>query len=108
MQASARNDLPARLHPVAAMAHLLERLERSPSSASASQYQGVVQQITRLLAAAEPDGYLDAVLAAYPATAELYENLRYEHAGLCRSPFETSLGAEMAAVAAIEQARRRR
>jgi len=47
------------------------------------------------------------VLDSFPAVAELYENLHYEHAGLCRSVLETSLAAELAARAAIESARHR-
>ncbi len=108
MQASTRHALPTRLHPLAALAHLLERLEQTPLSASAEQYRAVAQQLGRLLAQTEPDAYLNAVLDAFPATAALYENLRYEHAGLCRSDFDTSLRAEMAAVAALENIRRTR
>jgi hypothetical protein len=36
----------------------------------------------------------------------LYENLNYEHAGLCRSALESGLAAEVAARAAIAGARR--
>ncbi|EGJ12319.1 MULTISPECIES: hypothetical protein [Rubrivivax] len=99
--------LPARLHTLAAMAALLERLERQPRSASAGQYRGVVQQVRELLAEAEGDEALPALLAIAPATAELYENLHYEHAGLCRSPLEDALNAELAASAAITAARGR-
>lgn len=99
--------LPARLHTLAAMAALLERLERQPRSASAGQYRGVVQQVRELLAEAEGDEALPALLAIAPATAELYENLHYEHAGLCRSPLEDALNAELAAAAAITAARGR-
>jgi hypothetical protein len=106
MQASARQALPDRLHLLAAMAHLLESLERSPRTASAEQFRAVVQHVSAQLQQAEPDEFLDALLDAYPAAAEIYENLRYEHAGLCRSAFDNSLGAEMQAVAMIEKARR--
>jgi hypothetical protein len=34
-------------------------------------------------------------------------NLQYQHAGLCRSPLEPSLNAELAARAAIDAARRK-
>ncbi|MBK1688047.1 hypothetical protein EV684_10315 [Rubrivivax gelatinosus] len=99
--------LPARLHALATMAALLERLERQPRSASAGQYRGVVQQIRELLAEAEGDESLPALLAIAPATAELYENLHYEHAGLCRSPLEEALNAELAASTVIKAARSR-
>lgn len=98
--------LPAKLHALAAMAALLERLEGQPRQASAEQYRGVVQQVTALLAEAEPGEMLDALLGAAPATAELYENLQYRHAGLCRSPLEGALNAELAATAAIARAAR--
>jgi len=99
--------LPASLHVLAAMAALLERLEREPRQASAAQYRGVAQQVSQLLAEAEPGAMLDALLAVAPATTELYENLQYTHAGLCRSPLEAGLNAELAASAAITRAGRR-
>jgi hypothetical protein len=106
MQADTPIRLPGRLQTLAAMALLLERLENQPRSASAAQYRGVVGQINTLLAAAEPGEALDALLKAAPATAELYENLIYAHAGLCRSPLEAALNAELAATAALKRARR--
>jgi hypothetical protein len=107
MEADSHIRLPARLQTLAAMALLLERLERQPRSASAEQYRSVVDQIKTLLAAAEPGAALDALLKAAPATAELYENLIYAHAGLCRSPLEAALNAELAASAVLAKARRR-
>jgi hypothetical protein len=104
MQTQTRHILPARLHSLAAMASLLERLERQPRQASAEQYRSVARSVTDLLALAEPDAHLDALLAAAPATTELYENMRYGMAGLCRAPLEEALNAELAATAAITQA----
>lgn len=101
MQASRRVTLPARLQTLAVTAALLERLERQPRTASAEQYQAVVRQVAELLAAAEPDMFLQALLDHFPATAEIYENLRYEHAGLCRSPFDAALQAEMQAMSIL-------
>jgi hypothetical protein len=97
---------PAALHELAAMAVLLERLERLPRKASAEQYRRVVQRVTRLLNEAEPGNALNALLAVAPATAEIYENLQYAHAGLCRSPIDRAMAAEQAATAAIDHARR--
>lgn len=99
--------LPAELQALAAMALLLERLENRPRGASAEQYREVVRQLERLLLEAEPGPALDALLERLPATAELYENLRYAHAGLCRSPLAEALEAELAATSAIEAAARR-
>lgn len=98
--------LPARLHPLAAMANLIERLERAPMQASAEQYRGVARQITMLLEEAEPDECLAAILSASPAASQLYENLQYARAGLCRAPLEVALNAELAASAAIARARK--
>lgn len=88
------------------LARVLERLERSTVAVDAQQYRGVVAHLSEELRAAPSDAALQAVLAASPATAELYENLQYQHAGLCRSPLEPALGAELAARAAIDAARR--
>jgi hypothetical protein len=102
---SATHTLPARLHSLAAMAGLLERLDRQRSSASAEQYRSVARQVSSLLALAEPDEHLQVLLNAAPASATLYENMRYDVAGLCRAPLERALNAELAATAAIQKAR---
>jgi len=111
MSTQTRQPLPARLHSLAAMAGLLERMEQAPTSptaASAEQYRGVVQQVSRLLAEAEPDHHLHTLLNAAPHTAQLYENLRFERAGLCRAPLETAMNAERVATAALAAAREKR
>ena len=89
--------VPLQLQTLAAMASLLQRLDATPRSASAQQYRDVALQVRRLLGEAEPGALLDSLLAAYPASAEVYENLNYAHAGLCRSPLESGLNAELAA-----------
>lgn len=116
MQTDLRHALPARLLSLAAMAALLERLESNPpvaragqagtGKASAEQYRLVAMRTSALLAETPTDSHLHALLAASPATAQLYENLRYQHAGLCMAPLEEALNAELAAGAAIERARR--
>ena len=88
------------------LARMLERLDRSAVAVDPQQYRGVVEHLADVLRSAPHDAALDAVLEASPATAELYENLQYQHAGLCRSPLEPALGAELAARAAIDAARR--
>lgn len=113
MSIETRHPLPARLHTLAAMAGLLERLEASPGSmhsgASAEQYRSVALCVQALLAdtlaSAGLDEDLHRLLRAAPHTADIYENLRYELAGLCLQPLEPALNAEMAATAAIQQAR---
>jgi len=106
MQADTTLRFPARLHALAAMASLLERLDGQPRQASAEQYRAVARQINDLLADAEPGAMLDALLSMAPATAELYENIQYAYAGLCRSPLDTASDAELAAKAAITKASR--
>jgi hypothetical protein len=106
MEQTGQRTFPTALTELAATAVLLERLERQPRKASAQQYREVVQRVSRMLADAEPGTALDALLGAAPATAELYENLQYAHAGLCRSPLDAATAAEQEAAAAIARARR--
>lgn len=106
MERTHDSTLPAALQPLAALAVLLERLERLPRQASPQQYREVAQRAAKLLAQAEPGDALNALLTAAPATAEIYENLHYEHAGLVRSPLDAALRAEREAAAAIARARR--
>jgi ferritin-like metal-binding protein YciE len=88
------------------LARMLERLDRSGQAVDPRQYRGVVEHLTEVLRSVPHDAALEAVLQASPATAELYENLHYEQAGLCRSPLELATGAEILARNAIEGARR--
>lgn len=87
------------------LARMLERLERSKVPVDPQQYRSVADHLAGALRTA-PRDVLEAVLRASPASAELYENLQYEVAGLCRSPLEPALQAERAARAAIDAARR--
>lgn len=88
----------AKLETVIALARLLEHVERSPLKVGADQYQALVHRLKTALAEKLPEEALNAVLGAHPATAELYENMHYEHSGLCRSPLERSINAETLAV----------
>ena len=88
------------------LARMLERLDRSVEPVDPQQYRGVVEHLAEVLRTVAHDAALEAVLQASPATAELYENLHYQHAGLCRSPLDLALAAELAARDAIESARR--
>lgn len=99
--------IPERLRVVVTLAQLLERFEQSGHPVPADQYRSVVRHLGDELSTLELDAPLDAVLQAFPATAELYENLRYELAGLCRSPLESALNAELDAHAALQVAARR-
>ena len=88
------------------LARMLERLDRSVEPVDPQQYRGVVEHLAEVLRTVAHDAALEAVLQASPATAELYENLHYQHAGLCRSSLDLALAAELAARDAIESARR--
>jgi hypothetical protein len=97
---------PVDVSTLALMARLLERLDRSAEPVDAGQYRAVAQRVSALLAATPPSEALKAVLDACPSAAELYENLNYRHAGLCRSPLDEALGAESKALSAIRRALR--
>jgi hypothetical protein len=87
------------------LARVLERLERSTEAVDAEQYRSVVNHLASELAVAPNDPGLQAVLQACPSAAEVYENLNYQHAGLCRAPLDAAMAAEAAAREAIGKAR---
>ena len=96
MSASPKLDsVRTRLENVIALARLLERVERSSVAPDPGQYRALVSQLGEALESNLPEAALKAVLNAYPATAELYENLHYEKSGLLRSPLERSVETEM-------------
>ena len=79
------------------LAHLLERLDRSAKSVDPDQYRMVATRLATALENAQADARLQAILAALPSAAEVYENLNYQYAGLCRSPLQAALDAELEA-----------
>ncbi|MDB5778772.1 MAG: hypothetical protein JWP93_1137, partial [Polaromonas sp.] len=89
------------------LAELLERLERSAVPVGAEQYRSVVQHLVSELGDVEPGTALGALLDSHPAAAELYENVYYQHAGLCRSALDASLAAELQAKEVLDRAMRR-
>ncbi|MEO8856525.1 MAG: hypothetical protein ABI343_05985 [Burkholderiaceae bacterium] len=96
----------ASLTTVHVLASLLERLENSQVPVGADQYRSVVLHLVEEFNAIEPDASLASLLDSHPAAAQLYENVKYAHAGLCRSSLETSLAAELQAKSVIERAMR--
>jgi hypothetical protein len=46
------------------------------------------------------------LLDHFPAAAEVYENLQYAHAGLCRVPLEVSLTSELATRSLLDRVRK--
>ena len=89
------------------LARTLDRLERSAQPVDAEQFRAVAARLATELETVPRSAALDAVLEIFPAVAEMYENVNYRHAGLCRSALEPALAAELAARAAIDGARRR-
>ncbi len=87
------------------LAQVLHRMEFGGRPVDPEQYRSVVQHLAAELQAQPQGPGLEAVLAAVPAVAELYENLQYRHAGLCRSPLEAAVSAEQLAAQAIARAR---
>jgi hypothetical protein len=70
----------------------------------AEQYRSVVMHLVHEFSDISSGTALGALLDKHPAAAELYENLNYEVAGLCRSSLDLSLAAEIEAKAAIKRA----
>lgn len=97
MNATQSRPIPANLTIVFTLARLLERLEQSTVPVGPDQYRSVVSHLTEELGKVRMDDMLQALLGAHPAAAELYENMNYQYAGLCRSPLEQSLEAEIGA-----------
>jgi hypothetical protein len=86
------------------LAQLLERLEHSAVPVGAEQYRSVVEHLVHEFEDVAPGADLGRLLDAYPAAAEVYENINYQHAGLCRSALDASLAAEVSAREAIARA----
>jgi len=96
MSAPRLDSFATRLETVIALARLLERVERTPSGASADQYRALVLQLQSALDEGLPTDALNAVLSAYPAAGEVYENMHYAQSGLSRSTLDRSVASEMA------------
>ncbi len=108
MQTAHTLQIPERLRVLVTLAQLLERLEVGVRAGGADQYQSVVRHLVEELDRLEDHPALDAVLGMFPATSELYENLRYAQAGLCRTPLQRSLDSELQARAALARIAARR
>jgi len=104
--------IPQRLKALAATAVLLERLDRTPRSASAGQYRALVRQLDGLLDEADEiegdPGALHQLLEYLPSLAEVHENRHYAAAGLCRAPLEAAAESELAARELLQRVRARR
>ncbi len=89
------------------LAQLLERLEHSKVPVDPVQYRSIVTHLVNELAEVSPGAGLRTLLDNHPAAAQVYENLNYSVAGLCRSPLDISLAAERLAKEAIKSAMRK-
>lgn len=107
MHPTTRIEVPARLTVLVTLAQLLERLERSRTPVDPEQYRSVVHGLTREFASVDQDEKFRQLMTYLPAASELYENLNYEHAGLCRSPLDSALEAEIAARSVLARMVRR-
>jgi hypothetical protein len=87
------------------LAQLLEKLENSAVPVGAEQYRSVVMHLVEEFRDVDSGAELGNLLDSYPAAAQVYENLNYQHAGLCRSALDASLASERAARKAIDRAR---
>lgn len=85
------------------LAELLQRVEASTTTIGPDQYRALVLHLGQLLGRLPPGDGLQRLLATFPAAAEVYENLHYSHAGLCRAPLAQSLNSELAARQLIER-----
>ena len=86
--------LQAPTRTAAILAQLLERLDASRQPVDAHQYRTVAARLAEMLGDTDIDW--QPLLEQSPAAAALYENLHYGDAGLCRSPLDEAMRAEMA------------
>ena len=87
------------------LAQLLERLDASRQPFDAHQYRTVAARLAEMLSDSATEW--QPLLEQSHTAAELYENQHYAEAGLCRSPLDAAMRAEVAARDAIEAARRK-
>ena len=94
------------LEALVALARMLEKVDHGSQPLAAEQYRILIIRLEALLSEDLPADALKAILAHFPATAELYENLNYAHAGLVCAPLDQSIESERLAQQAIARWRR--
>ncbi|MFN4115469.1 MAG: hypothetical protein ACK4F7_03090 [Inhella sp.] len=99
-----RIEVAKELLGVARLAQLLEAVERS-GNLDAVQYRALVKRLQQALQAVASHAGLGALLDHFPAASQVYENLQYEVAGLCRAPLDAAVSTETAARELIARAR---
>jgi len=96
-----------KLETVVPLAHLLECVETGTAIATADGYRRLVLRLQAALSDDIPAEALQAILSAYPATGELFENLHYGLSGLSRAPLEQSVSSERLARQVLARVARR-
>jgi enoyl reductase-like protein len=94
MNTTKTESIQADMRVTRVLAGLLERMERSNEPFDAGQYRSVVKRLADVLANAKSGEALAALLDAHPGASQVYENINYQYAGLCRSALDTALDAE--------------
>lgn len=89
--------VPTELLPVVRLSQLLQALDGQGGAADPHQYRLLVRKISAELLTHQGHEALAGLLDHLPASAEIYENLQYAHAGLCRASLALSLSSELAA-----------
>lgn len=106
MASVVRLSVPTELLPLARYAQLLQALDGQGGAADPHQYRVLVQRMAAELTQHQSHEALPALLDHFTAAGEIYENLQYAHAGLCRAPLEVSLTSELATRSLLERVRR--
>jgi hypothetical protein len=103
MSAPKLESVKTRLENLIALSGLLQRVEGSGRAPHPEQYRALVGQVGQALDAELPPEALKAVLDAFPAAAEIWENRHYVQSGLSRSPLERSVATEMLATQVLHR-----
>ena len=96
--------IPNELLSLVRLAHLMQSIEHR--AVDPHQYRLLAEKLGAELHQHQGHEALPALLDHFPAAAEIYENLQYAHAGLCRAPLEMSLQSELAARDVLARVRR--
>lgn len=104
MNATTSSPLQAPLTVTHVLAALLERLAAGRVPVGAGQHRRVAPRLVNELGDAAPGKALGEPLDSHLAAAELYANVNYQHAGLCRSALDASLAAQQQAKQVLDQA----
>jgi hypothetical protein len=107
MNSVVRLTVPNELLSLVRLAQLLQALEGQGHAADPHQYRLLVEKLGAKLREHQGHAALPRLLDHFPAAGEVYENLQYAHAGLCRAPLEASLVSELATRDLLSRVNRR-